>query len=102
MARTSLSRLMYDEQNPVLEDLLCAAEFRVMDQVRRAITPGFAVRLLENVGHKRPRTSAFTVQLAQIALYRRAATGVAQGRYLVRQTPARRLPDVIRSLDEPY
>ena len=102
MERASLSRLLYDEENRVLEDLLCSAEFPVLDQVRRVITPGFAIRLLENVSYKRPRTSAYAAQLAQVSLYRRANKGTTQGRYLIRETPAKRLQELIRYLDESY
>lgn len=99
--RTSLSRLLYDEKNAVLEDMLADAEFMVVDQVRRAITPGFAMRLLENVAHKRPRTSAFACQQARVGFYRRALDGLGKGRYLIRETPAKRLRELVQWLDEP-
>jgi hypothetical protein len=99
MDRGSLSRLMVDAKDAVLVDLLCWAEFPVLDQMRRAVTPGFALRLLEGVAGKRRRVNAFTAQEAQFALYRRAAQGAQQGRYLLRTTPADRLGQVLRALD---
>jgi hypothetical protein len=101
MDRGSLSRLLYDEKNQVLEEALCWAEFAVLDQVRRAISPGFALRLLDNIAHRRPRTNAYTAQAALLTLYRRAHSGMVEGRYMIRRTPARRLTDLIRALDEP-
>jgi hypothetical protein len=84
----------------VLEEALTWAEFAVLDQVRRAISPGFALRLLDNIAHRRPRTSACTSQGAQLAVYRRADRGRVEGRYLIRRTPAKRLNELIRALDE--
>lgn len=100
MDRASLSRLAYDWKDAGLATLLAWAEFPVVDQVRRAITPGFALRLLEDVASRRPRTTAFAAQEAQLTFYRRAAQGAEQGRYLIRQTPAERLRRVLRLLDE--
>ncbi|MEE8396397.1 MAG: hypothetical protein V3S29_10105 [bacterium] len=99
--RSSLSRLLFDEKNDVLADLLCGAEFSVLDQVRRAISPGYAVRLLEDIAIKRPRTSAYGCQQAQLAFYRRCQAGMLDGRYLVRATVAERLGEICRWLDEP-
>jgi hypothetical protein len=101
MDRGSLSRLLYDEKNQVLEEMLCWAEFPVLDQARRVISPGFALRLLDNIAHRRPRTCAFACQTAQLSVYRRAHQGRQHGRYLIRETPARRLRELIRWLDEP-
>jgi hypothetical protein len=99
--RGSLSRLLFDEKGEVLEDLVCGAEFPVVDQIRRAISPGFALRLFENVAVKRSRTTAFTVQEALLKLYRRGYAGVSEGRYMLRATPAQRLGEIMRWLDEP-
>ncbi len=98
--RGSLSRLLFDVKNALLVDALCWAEFPVVDQVRRAISPGFAVRLLEDVAVRRPRLSAFGAQDAQLALYRRCHHGLAEGRYLLRATPAGRLREIFRLLEE--
>jgi hypothetical protein len=100
MDRSSLSRLVYDWKDAGLATLLAWAEFPVVDQVRRAITPGFALRLLEDVASRRLRTTAFAAQEAQLAFYRRAAQGAELGRYLIRQTPSERLRQVLRLLDE--
>lgn len=100
MDRASLSRLVYDWKDAGLATLLAWAEFPVVDQVRRAITPGFAMRLLEDVASRRLRTTAFAAQEAQLTFYRRAAQGAEQGRYLIRQTPSERLRQVLRLLDE--
>jgi len=99
--RSSLSRLLFDVRNDVLTDLLCWAEFPVIDQVRRAISPGFALRLLEDIAVRRRRATAFACQEAQLTLYRTALHGLAEGRYLIRPTPARNLRDLLRWLDEP-
>ena len=99
--RSSLSRLVYDAKDAGLASLLAWADFPVVDQVRRAVTPGFAMRLLEDVASRRPRTTAYAAQEAQLAFYRRAATGAEQGRYLIRKTPAERLRQVLRLLDGP-
>jgi len=101
MDRASLSRLLYDITNEELTEMLCPAEFPVLDQVRRAISPGFALRLLDDVSVKRPRTSAFQAQTATLGVYRRALAGQTQGRYLIRQTVSKRLRELIRWLDEP-
>lgn len=101
MDRSSLSRLVYDAKDAGLARLLAWADFPVVDQVRRAVTPGFAMRLLEDVASRRPRTTAYAAQEAQLAFYRRAATGAEQGRYLIRKTPAERLRQVLRLLDGP-
>jgi hypothetical protein len=98
--RASLSRLMFDAPGNALVQVLSWAEFPVVDQVRRAISPGFAMRLLADVGDLRGHTSAFTAQQAQLELYRLAFRGMSQGRYMVRATPAQRLREVIRLLDE--
>jgi hypothetical protein len=100
MDRSSLNRLVYDVKDAGLATVLAWAEFPVVDQVRRAITPGFAMRLLEDVASRRLRTTAYAAQEAQVALYRRAAQGADQGRYLIRKTPAERLQQVLRILDE--
>ncbi len=100
MDRASLSRLVYDWKDAGLATLLAWAEFPVVDQVRRAMTPGFALRVLEDVASRRPRTTAFAAQEAQLTFYRRAAQGAEQGRYMIRQTPAERLRQVLRLLDE--
>ncbi|HEX7927635.1 MAG TPA: hypothetical protein VF678_08590, partial [bacterium] len=97
MDRASLSRLMVDAKDALLVDLLAWAEFPVVDQMRRAVTPNFALRLLEDVAVKRVRINAFTAQEAQFTLYRRAAQGLEQGRYLIRPTPAERLRQVLRA-----
>lgn len=101
MDRGSLSRLVYDGKDAGLATLLTWAEFPVVDQVRRAITPGFAMRLLEDVASRRPRTTACSAQEAQLELYRRAALGAEQGRYLIRKTPSERMRQVLRMLEEP-
>jgi len=101
MDRSSLSRLVYDGKDAGLAALLAWAEFPVVDQVRRAITPGFALRLLEDVASRRPRTTACAAQEAQLDFYRRAALGAEQGRYLIRKTPAERMRQVLRLLEEP-
>ena len=100
MDRGSLSRLMFDVKNDLLVDALCWAEFPVVDQVRRAITPGFAVRLLEDIAVRRPKLSAFGAQEAQVGLYRAARQGVIQGRYLMRATPSGRLNELFRLMGE--
>jgi hypothetical protein len=99
MDRASLSRLMVDAKDGLLVELLSWAEFPVVDQMRRAVTPNFALRLLDDVSVKRSKINAFTAQEAQFALYRRAAQGLEQGRYLIRPTPAERLRQVLRALD---
>lgn len=99
MDRASLSRLMVDAKDTLLVELLSWAEFPVVDQMRRAVTPNFALRLLDDVAVKRAKINAFTAQEAQFALYRRAAQGLEQGRYLIRPTPAGRLRQVLRALD---
>ncbi len=99
MDRASLSRLMVDAKDALLVELLAWAEFPVVDQMRRAVTPNFALRLLEDVAMKRQRINAYTAQEAQFTLYRRAADGMAQGRYLIRATPAERLRQVLRAVD---
>ncbi len=96
--RSSLSRLLFDVKNELLVDVLCWAEFPVIDQVRRAISPGFALRLLEDVGAKRIRANAFTCQEAQLNLYRTCQQGLSKGRYLVRPTP-RQKPARTAALD---
>jgi hypothetical protein len=101
MDRGSLSRFVYDFKDAGLATVLAWAEFPVVDQVRRAITPGFAVRLLEDVASRRLKTTAYAAQEAQLALYRRAAQGAEQGRYLIRKTPDERLRQVLRLIDEP-
>jgi hypothetical protein len=100
MDHASLSRLLFDVRATTLIQLLSWAEFPVVDQVRRAISPRFAMRLLEEVGELRGTLTAFTAQQAQLDLYRAAFHGMTQGRYLVRPTPAQRLRDLIRVLDE--
>ncbi|MBI3991761.1 MAG: hypothetical protein HY342_00695 [Candidatus Lambdaproteobacteria bacterium] len=100
MDRASLSRLLFDTSDKVLVPLMCGASFPVIDQMRRAISPGFAMRLLEDVQELRPRTNAFEVQEAQLALYRRCSAGVTAGRYMLRATPSRRLGELLRWLDE--
>jgi hypothetical protein len=99
MDRASLSRLMVDAKDALLVDLLSWAEFPVVDQMRRAVTPNFALRLLEDVAVKRVRINAYAAQEAQFTLYRRAAQGLEQGRYMIRATPAERLRQVLRALD---
>ena len=99
--RASLSRLLFDMPDRVLAPLLCGTEFPVLDQMRRAVSPGFAVRLLEDVQVRRPQTSAMAVQAAQLALYRRCFEGVSQGRYMLRATPAGRLRNLLHWLDHP-
>ncbi|MCZ6472465.1 MAG: hypothetical protein O6934_03415 [SAR324 cluster bacterium] len=101
MDRNSLSRLLFDVKGDVLTDLICGAEFPVVDQVRRAISPGFALRLFEDVGVRRTRASAYMVQEAQLNLYRTCHRGLAEGRYMLRATPAQRLGEIMRWLDEP-
>jgi hypothetical protein len=101
MDRRSLSRLLYDCPNDLVIETLCWAEFPVLDQVRRAITPRFGMRLLEDIGAKRVRTTAYTCQEAQLALYRRAQEGLSRGHYMIRATPARQLRDLLRWLDDP-
>ena len=98
--RSSLSRLLFDVKGVPLAQLLSVAEFPVLDQVRRAISPGFAVRLFEDIAYQRTRVSAFTAQAAQLDFYRLAFRGLTTGRYLVRATPAKRLREVIRLIDE--
>ncbi len=99
MDRASLSRMVYDWKDAGLATLLSWAEFPVVDQIRRAITPRFAVRLFEDVASRRLKTSAYAAQEAQLTFYRRAAQGAEQGRYMIRQTPAERLRQVLRLLD---
>ena len=96
MDRTSLSRLLFDVKSAVLTDVLCWAEFPVVDQVRRAISPSYAVRLLEDIAVRRPQVSAYAAQEAQMALYTQCALGCEQGLYLLRPTPFRRLNDLLR------
>jgi hypothetical protein len=100
MDRSSLSRLLFDARGNLLVHLLSWAEFPVVDQVRRAISPGFALHLFEDVQDLRGKITAFSAQQAQLDLYRLAFKGMTQGRYLVRATPAQRLRDLIRLLDE--
>jgi hypothetical protein len=69
--------------------------------MRRAVSPGFAVRLLKDVQVRRPQTTAMDVQAAQLALYRRCFEGMNQGRYMVRATPAGRLRNLLHWLDHP-
>ncbi len=97
--RASLSRLMVDAKDALLVELLAWAEFPVVDQMRRAVPPNFMLRLLEDVAVKRVKINAYTAQEAQFALYRRAAQGLGQGRYLIRATPAERLRQVLRAVD---
>ncbi|MBI4082316.1 MAG: hypothetical protein HY423_06865 [Candidatus Lambdaproteobacteria bacterium] len=101
MDRVSLGRLMFDCPNAVVIEMLCWAEFMVLDQVRRAVSPGFGIRLLEEIGVRRVRASAYACQEAQLAVYRQAQEGLARGRYLIRATPARQLRDLLRWLDDP-
>ena len=98
--RGSLSRLLFDVKNDLLVDALCWAEFPVVDQVRRAISPNFAVRLLEDIAVRRTKLSAYGAQEAQVGLYRTTRQGVIQGRYLMRATPSGRLNEVFRLLGE--
>jgi len=100
MDRTSLSRLLFDARANDLISVLSWAEFPVVDQVRRAISPSYALRLFQDVGDLRPTTRAFVAQQAQLSLYRTAFRGLTQGRYLIRATPAQRLRELIRVLDE--
>ncbi|HKI98477.1 MAG TPA: hypothetical protein VKB51_08410 [bacterium] len=100
MDRASLSRLLFDARGNTLVHMLSWAEFPVVDQVRRAISPGFALHLFEDVGELRSRITAFAAQQAQLDFYRSAFQGMTQGRYMVRATPAQRLRDLIRLLDE--
>ena len=99
--RASLSRMLFDMPDRVLVPLACGAEFPVLDQMRRAVSPGFAVRLLKDVQVRRPQTTAMDVQAAQLALYRRCFEGMNQGRYMVRATPAGRLRNLLHWLDHP-
>jgi hypothetical protein len=100
MDRASLSRVLFDSRGDQLPEMLSWAEFPVVDQVRRALTPGATVRLLEDIAVKRGNTSAFAAQAAQLDFYRLCYQGMIQGRYLVRSTPAQRLRELIRVLDE--
>ena len=50
---------------------------------------------------KRPRTTAFTVQEAQLKLYRTCSGGIEQGRLMMRATPGKRLAELMRWLDAP-
>lgn len=99
MDRSSLGRLLFDMKNDVLVNLVAGAEFPVIDQMRRAISPGFAVRLLEDAGVRRIRTTAYMVQEAQLSLYRTCGKGTDEGRYMLRATPAQRLGELMRWLD---
>jgi hypothetical protein len=100
MDRASLSRLMVDAKDALLVEMMALAEFPVVDQLRRSVPPGFGLRLLEDVAVKRAKINAYTAQEAQFALYRLAAQGMEQGRYMIRATPAERLRQVLRALDE--
>jgi hypothetical protein len=100
MDRASLSRALFDSPGHQLPEMLSWAEFPVVDQVRRALTPGATVRLLEDIAVKRGNTSAFGAQAAQLGFYRLCYQGMIQGRYLVRSTPAQRLRELVRILDE--
>ncbi|MDH4120956.1 MAG: hypothetical protein OEV94_04550 [Deltaproteobacteria bacterium] len=99
MDRLSLQRLCYDTPNPELAALVSQARFRVMDQVRRVISPGFGVRLLEDAGAARLRVNAMGAQQATIGFYRRCWEGMQQGRYTLRETPAQRLGRLMALLD---
>jgi hypothetical protein len=99
MDRSSLGRLLFDMKNDVLVNLVAGAEFPVIDQMRRAISPGFAVRLLEDGGVRRLKATAYMVQEAQLSLYRTCGKGTDEGRYMLRATPAQRLGELIRWLD---
>jgi hypothetical protein len=101
MDRASLSRLLFDMKNDVLVNLVCGAEFPVIDQMRRAISPGFALRLLEDVAVKRGRTTAYAVQEAQLTLYRTCAKAAGEGRLMLRATPGKRLAELLGWLDQP-
>jgi hypothetical protein len=92
--------MVYDWKDAGLATLLSAAEFPVVDQIRRAITPRFAVRLFEDVASRRLKTSAYAAQEAQLVFYRRAAQGAEKGRYLIRKTPSERLRQALRLIDE--
>jgi len=100
MDRGSLSRLLFDVKNDLLVDALCWAEFPVIDQVRRAISPNFAVRILEDIAVRRTRLSAYGAQEAQVGLYRAARQGIVKGRYLMRATPSARLNELFRLFGE--
>ena len=99
--RNSLSRLLFDLKNDQLADVVSGAEFTVVDQMRRAISPGYAVRLLEDVAVRRPRTSALMFQEALLTLYQKCQEGAGEGRYMVRATAAQRLDQLLRWLEEP-
>ena len=98
--RASLSRLLFDAKGETLSDMLSCAEFPVLDQVRRAISPGFTLRLFDEIGLKRKKTTPFAAQEAQLDFYRLAFQGATRGRYMVRATPSNRLRELIRLIDE--
>ena len=100
MDRASLSRLMVDARDAMLVEIMSLAEFPVVDQLRRAVPPGFGLRLLEDVAVKRAKINAYTAQEAQFSLYRLAARGLEQGRLMIRATPAERLRQVLVALGE--
>lgn len=100
MDRSSLTRLLFDAKGDLLGNMLSCAEFPVLDQVRRATSPRFGMRLLEDIAEARERISAYTAQEAQLEFYRMAFQGLTQGRYLLRATPAQQLRELIRQLDE--
>lgn len=98
--RGSLSKLLFSVKNEVLTQMLCAAEFSVLDQIRRAISPGFAVRLFEDVALRKPQITGAQVQEAQLVFYKKCMEGMGQGLYMVRATPANRLVELLRWLEQ--
>ena len=99
--KNSLSRLLFDLKNDALATIVSGSEFPVVDQVRRAISPGYAVRLLEDVAVRRPKTNALEFQEALLNLYRLCHQGLGEGRYALRATPAERLEQMMRWLESP-
>ena len=99
MDRDSLSRFLFGLKNDELSQAICGAEFPVIDQVRRAISPGYAIRLFEDVEIKRPKISAWANQEARLSLYRKCLEDLTSGKLMMRETPATRLQEIVTWLD---
>ncbi|MDH4225603.1 MAG: hypothetical protein OEW12_08155, partial [Deltaproteobacteria bacterium] len=96
--KDSLARLLHDQPTRRVAVMLCGADYRTLDQIRRAATPAYGLRLLEEVAAQRPKTNAWAAQEAQLDFYQSCHAGMIQGRYMVRETVALRLGELLESL----
>ncbi len=100
MQRQSLTQWLMALPTQPLVSALCGVSFSLLDQVRRASSTAFAIRLLEEIGSVQQKTNAFQAQQGQITLFQLGAEHLAEGRLLLRPSAVQGLKTLVEALQE--